>query len=80
MKEETWYEIALVLTPVFLIIGLLSSLMIMNYYNIENGMLVPIIGFGLMGGFGMIPLFRHWFYLILFGLILNIGNMIVFIN
>lgn len=56
MKKETWHEIALVLTPVSLLIGLVLGLIIMNHFNIETGMLVPIIGFGLMGLFGMIPL------------------------
>ena len=59
MKEETWYEIALVLTPICALIGLLLSLIIMNHFNIETGHLVPIIGFGLMGGFAMMPLLIH---------------------
>ena len=59
MKKETWYEIALVLTPIFLLIGLVLGLLIMNHFNIETGFLVPIIGFGLMGFFGMMPLLTY---------------------
>lgn len=55
MKKETWYEIALVLTPICALIGLLFSLIMFNHFNIVDGPLITL-GFVSMGGCAMMPL------------------------
>ncbi|MBE3095392.1 MAG: hypothetical protein IMZ52_10210 [Actinobacteria bacterium] len=55
MKQETKNTIALVLVPIFALIGLLISLMTFKYFNINSGPILGL-GFGVTGVCAFIPL------------------------